>query len=214
MESKICEYVINHFGDVPAFIYGSVADGIPTKNSDIDVGILSDKRPLQIGNIDFRTMDVSNLEHRISRNIHERDINAFSKAIVPINKENILRSIEEEIKLNIANYVLKKLNVEKSSISGKEILATYLEEQTMIFPYSKPSLSRFLSSKAIDVASEDYERILESCSLPFDANYRVLGKPDILPILISRIINAYLENPGRAFTITKEKLPKMLKHHR
>jgi hypothetical protein len=211
MESVAYAYLQELFGDKPAFIYGSKADGYDTKNSDMDVAVVGGKKIIKIGEIEFSSIN-GDVDTMIFRNIHHRSVNPFAKKIIPINKDNTVRSIEKKVKMHITNYMLKKLNAKPGDVSGKDIIQGYIVESSNLNPIYRPKAIKFLRSKeSLKAVADEYDAILEGNNFPFPAKYRKYTHIDAASKLLVMALNAYSKNPANAFCNTKKNLTQYAK---
>lgn len=202
------------FGDKPAFLFGSRVNGYETEKSDWDVCIINGHRELiKIGEkYDLRSLEADSLN---TMDIHHKDFAPFAKSIIPINQEPVVKSMEYKVKLNIANYFLKKLNVKPNNITGMEIVLNYLQEEAIFNPFHKPKIIRFIKNEEyLNLLAEQYDAILCQGGLPFAANY--LNSPlytsGPLTSMVVRIGKAAIRNPYEAVKASKNALKEYPKY--
>jgi predicted nucleotidyltransferase len=204
MESVIQHYLEEHFPDSPAFLYGSRVDGYQNENSDWDVGIIGTEKYLKIKKIEFTPINTDRLEMEITRNIHGENITPFVKKVIPVQKCPEVRVEEKRVKLHITNYILRKLKAKKESTSGRQVVLTYLAEDSLMNPIYRPKYLRFKDSeKAVRQSADLYDSILKDFKLPISVNYRNYGRIDALSNLFMKTLKGYSRNPIRAVKNTK-----------
>lgn len=204
MESAIQYYLEEHFPNSPAFLYGSRVDGYQNENSDWDVGIIGTKKSLKINKIEFTPINTDRLETEIIRSIHGENIIPFVKKVIPVKKCSEVRAAEKKVKLHVTNYVLRKLKAKRESISGRQVVLTYLAEDSLLNPIHIPKYLRFKNSeKAMRQSADLYDSILRDFKLPVSIDYRLYGRIDALSNLFMKTLRGYSRNPIRTIKNTK-----------
>jgi predicted nucleotidyltransferase len=182
MEHKISEisaYLDKYYESFPAFLFGSRANGYQTEKSDWDVGVIGAKELKMEENITFQPINISDLETGVI-DLHNTSFSSFAKRIIPLRKKETVREIEKLVKTHIINYVLQNGVRDKNSVSGEEILTSYLNEE-IIFGFHKPKYLKFIRSKKdIKNVSEDYEKILAGYRPPKQHHYQSYRKINTL----------------------------------
>jgi predicted nucleotidyltransferase len=160
MENRINALLNEYYLDLPAFFLGSRMDGYSNENSDWDVGIIGTNKGMEIDNISFIPIDVSNLDKKAARFIFRRDVYPFAKKIKPLKKEETVRNIERKVKGHIVQYARQKLG--RESISGEDVVKTYFGENMRIYPLFRKKGLRFLKSQhSVSVSSDIYDKFLK-----------------------------------------------------
>ena len=191
MESVINQKIKKLFPECEgAFLFGSRADGYYNKDSDWDIGILGGKKSINYGKFSFLPIKFKDLEKRAVRNIHDPNISIFSKLIVPLINEKLVRKVEKRTKLHIINYCFQKFG---KNLTGKEILLNYLKENATLNPVFKPSYIRFINSGKLDKVTRIYDKLIENYDFNSNSiNYRRYRKIDSVVNLSLRTLNSFI----------------------
>lgn len=124
MEEKIRAILDEYYPNLPAFLFGSRANGNPNEKSDWDIGVVGANKSMEIGNVNFIPVVSENLDKKASQYIFRRDIHSLARKIKPLRKEEIVKDLERKVKGHIIQYVRQKLG--KESVSGEEVVRTSL----------------------------------------------------------------------------------------
>jgi predicted nucleotidyltransferase len=177
MESYLEEAVMHAerlFGDGPTFLFGSRANGNHNPKSDWDICVIGDRHTFrEVGkNIDITCINKNKIAQQVATNVHGYTACAFAKGIIPIKEEKKVISVENYVKLNIANYVAKKTNSSSKDLTGKDVVIHYFSEEAKYNPAFKPRLLKFFDSKdTFKAVVKQYDKILEENDLPLPATY-------------------------------------------
>jgi len=162
MEPKVQAYLDRFYAGLPAFVYGSRADGHFDENSDWDIGVIGARKSMTVKDLaHFLVVDVNNLDKKAVKNIHNRDISILSRKIEPLRSEEFVKTVERKAKLHIIGYVNQRLGT--TSLSGKDIVFFYQRENANLNPFYKLKCLKFLQSEeAVKNVSEIYDDILRN----------------------------------------------------
>jgi len=194
MEPKVQAYLDRYYERLPAFVYGSRADGHFDENSDWDIGVIGARKGMTVGGLaHFLVVDVNNLDKKAVRNIHNRDISILSRKIEPLKNEEFVKAVERKAKLHIIGYVAQRLGT--TSLSGKDIVFFYQRENAELNPFYKPKYLKFLQSEeAVKNASEIYDDILRNYNFTQRFNYRPHRKIDAVCDFIVKLTRKFRES--------------------